>query len=159
MPRRGGQGRGAARSPGEVGLERAQQLTVDLGEGGGAHVGAVRDEVAQILLVRADRVRAASLVQGLPVQELLDRLGPGQDGVTTASGAGALELDGYGELPADLKARVRATQFRAARGAKCDDLRSYWSIGHDILERQAAAGWVSKVVTRLAADPHREFPD
>jgi predicted nuclease of restriction endonuclease-like (RecB) superfamily len=77
----------------------------------------------------------------------------------TTSGAGALELDGYGELLAELKARVRATQFRAARAANTEVLRLYWSIGHDILERQAAAGWGSKVVTRLAADLHREFPD
>jgi len=77
----------------------------------------------------------------------------------TTSGAGALQLDGYGELLADLKLRVRATQFRAARAANTEVLRLHWSIGHDILERQAAAGWGSKVVTRLAADLHREFPD
>jgi len=77
----------------------------------------------------------------------------------TTSGAGALELDGHGELLADLKSRVRATQFRAARAANTEVLRLYWSIGHDILERQAAAGWGSKVVTRLAADLQREFPD
>ena len=46
----------------------------------------------------------------------------------TTSGAGALELDGYGELLADLKARVRATQFRAARAANTEVLRLYWSI-------------------------------
>ena len=70
-----------------------------------------------------------------------------------------MELDGNGELLADLKARVRATQFRAARVASTEVLRLYGSIGHDILERQAVAGWGSKVVTRLAADLQREFPD
>lgn len=68
-------------------------------------------------------------------------------------------VDGYGELLADLKARVRATQFRAARAANTEVLRLYWSIGHDILDRQQHAGWGSKVVNRLAADLKREFPD
>lgn len=70
-----------------------------------------------------------------------------------------LEPAGYAELLTDLKARVRATQFRAARAANTEVLRLYWSIGHDILERQRSAGWGSKVVTRLAAELQREFPD
>ncbi|SFB40387.1 Predicted nuclease of restriction endonuclease-like (RecB) superfamily, DUF1016 family [Cellulomonas marina] len=68
-------------------------------------------------------------------------------------------VDGYGELLAELKARVRATQFRAARAANTEVLRLYWSIGRDILVRQQAAGWGSKVVDRLAGDLKREFPD
>ncbi len=68
-------------------------------------------------------------------------------------------VDGYGELLADLKARVRATQFRAVRAANTEVLRLYWSIGRDILDRQRNAGWGSKVVDRLAADLKREFPD
>jgi predicted nuclease of restriction endonuclease-like (RecB) superfamily len=77
----------------------------------------------------------------------------------TTSGTGAVEPDGYGELLADLKARVRATQVRAARAANTEVLRLYWSIGRDILDRQSAAGWGSKIVTRLATDLSREFPD
>ncbi|ACZ32443.1 protein of unknown function DUF1016 (plasmid) [Xylanimonas cellulosilytica DSM 15894] len=67
--------------------------------------------------------------------------------------------DGYAALLAELKARVRATQFRAARAANAEVLRLYWSIGRDILDRQAQSGWGSKVVTRLAEDLQREFPD
>lgn len=70
-----------------------------------------------------------------------------------------LEPDGYGELLASLKARVRATQVRAARAANTEVLRLYWSIGQDILDRQRTAGWGAKVVERLAADLKREFPD
>ncbi|WP_277212176.1 PDDEXK nuclease domain-containing protein [Isoptericola croceus] len=70
-----------------------------------------------------------------------------------------LEPVGYAELLADLKARVRATRFRAARAANTEVLRLYWSVGHDILERQRTAGWGSKVVTSLAANLQREFPD
>lgn len=76
----------------------------------------------------------------------------------TSSGSD-LEPAGYAELLADLKARVRATRFRAARAANTEVLRLYWSVGRDILDRQRTAGWGSKVVTSLAADLQREFPD
>lgn len=49
--------------------------------------------------------------------------------------------------------------MRAARAANTEVLRLYWSVGRDILDRQETAGWGSKVVTRLAADLGREFPD
>src|SRR5660398_192724 len=68
-------------------------------------------------------------------------------------------VDGYGELLADLKARVRATQVRAARAANAEVRRVYWSIGRDIRERQQSAGWGTKVIARLAAALRREFPD
>ncbi|MFE5339698.1 YhcG family protein [Isoptericola sp. NPDC056578] len=71
----------------------------------------------------------------------------------------ALEPAGYADLLADLKARVRATQLRAVRAANTELLGLYWSIGRDILERQQEAGWGAKIVTRLAADLKREFPD
>lgn len=70
-----------------------------------------------------------------------------------------LEIDGYADLLADLKQRVRTTQLRAARAANTEVLRLYWSIGRDILERQRTSGWGSKVVDRLAADLQREFPE
>lgn len=73
------------------------------------------------------------------------------------SGVG-LVPDGYGELLAVLKARVRGTQVRAARAVNTEVLRLYWSIGRDILDRQQSAGWGGKVVERLAADLKREFP-
>jgi hypothetical protein len=38
-------------------------------------------------------------------------------------------------------------------------MRLSWSIGRDILDRQEAAGWGTKVVGRLAADLRAEFPD
>lgn len=69
------------------------------------------------------------------------------------------EPEGYGDLLADLKARVRATQVRAARAANTEVLRLYWSIGRDVLDRQRVAGWGGKVVARLAADLAREFPE
>lgn len=70
-----------------------------------------------------------------------------------------LEPVGYAALLADLKARVRATRFRAARAVNSEVLRLYWSVGHEILDRQQVAGWGSKVIDRLAEDLRREFPD
>jgi len=67
--------------------------------------------------------------------------------------------DDYATLLADLKARVRASQLRAARAANTEILRLYWSIGHDILARQRAQGWGAKVIDRLAHDLASEFPD
>jgi predicted nuclease of restriction endonuclease-like (RecB) superfamily len=60
---------------------------------------------------------------------------------------------------ADLKARVRATQFRAVRAANAEVVELYWSIGQDIVERQERLGWGSKVIPQLAEDLRREFPD
>ncbi len=66
--------------------------------------------------------------------------------------------EGYAEWLVDVKKRVRATQFRAARAANTEVMRLYWSIGHDILERQRDLGWGSKVVERVSRDLRGEFP-
>jgi predicted nuclease of restriction endonuclease-like (RecB) superfamily len=66
---------------------------------------------------------------------------------------------GYADWLAELKTRVRVTQFRAARAANTEVLRLYWSIGRDILERQAKQGWGARVVERLAHDLKAEFPE
>ncbi|MCL1897856.1 MAG: DUF1016 N-terminal domain-containing protein [Micrococcales bacterium] len=66
--------------------------------------------------------------------------------------------DGYGEWLADVKRRVRATQFQVARAANTEVLRLYWSIGHDILTRRREAGWGAKVLDRASADLRAEFP-
>jgi len=68
------------------------------------------------------------------------------------------QLTGYGERLKDVKARVRETQFRAARAANGEVIRLYWSIGRDILDRQERDGWGAKVINRLSIDLSREFP-
>ncbi|MDR1635608.1 MAG: PDDEXK nuclease domain-containing protein [Bifidobacteriaceae bacterium] len=76
-------------------------------------------------------------------------------------GAGRLDEappEGYFEFLASIKARVLATQVRAARAASTEVLRLYWSIGRDILARQGREGWGAKVVTRLARDLRAAFP-
>lgn len=38
-------------------------------------------------------------------------------------------------------------------------LSLYWSIGHDILEKQKSLGWGAQVIDRLSIDLSRRFPD
>ncbi len=66
---------------------------------------------------------------------------------------------GYGPLLADLKARVRAAQVRAALTVNRELVLLYWHIEREILRCQKAEGWGVKVVARLAADLQAEFPD
>jgi predicted nuclease of restriction endonuclease-like (RecB) superfamily len=66
---------------------------------------------------------------------------------------------GYQELLAQLKERIRSAQLRAGLAVNREMVLLYWQIGRDILRRQAQEGWGAKVVDRLAADLHRAFPD
>jgi len=67
--------------------------------------------------------------------------------------------EGYAGWLDELKARVRATQFRAVRAANAEVIMLYWSIGRDILDRQERLGWGAQVVRRVADDLRSEFPD
>jgi predicted nuclease of restriction endonuclease-like (RecB) superfamily len=67
--------------------------------------------------------------------------------------------EGYAVWLADLKARIYATQQRAARSVNTELLCLYWQIGHEILSRQSEQGWGAKVVERLAHDLRVEFPE
>ncbi len=66
---------------------------------------------------------------------------------------------GYAELLSDLTAQVRAARTRATRIVNTEMLTLYWSIGQTILDRQAAEGWGTRVIDRLADDLRAEFPD
>jgi hypothetical protein len=58
----------------------------------------------------------------------------------------------------DIKERVRTAQMRAALAVNRELILLYWSIGRDILVRQEAEGWGTKVIERLAKDLGAEFP-
>ena len=66
---------------------------------------------------------------------------------------------GYVPLLADLKARVRAAQVKAALSVNRELILLYWHIGREILRAQKAEGWGTKVVERLAKDLAAEFPE
>lgn len=78
------------------------------------------------------------------------------DSMTIETGSGT-QPAGYEEFIADLKQRVRTTQFRAMRAANTEVMRLYWSVGRDILDRQKNEGWGAKVVEQISADMRREF--
>ena len=71
----------------------------------------------------------------------------------------ALLPSSYAPLLADLKARVRAAQVKAALSVNRELILLYWHIGREILRAQKAEGWGTKVVERLAKDLAAEFPE
>ena len=58
-----------------------------------------------------------------------------------------------------LKVRIRTAQLRASLAVNQELMLLYWHIGREILKRQQEEGWGSKVVSKLAQDLKREFPD
>jgi predicted nuclease of restriction endonuclease-like (RecB) superfamily len=67
--------------------------------------------------------------------------------------------DSYPALLAELKQRIRSARLTAALSVNRELILLYWSIGRDILARQRAEGWGTKVIDRLAADLRRAFPE
>src|SRR5438105_2481069 len=67
--------------------------------------------------------------------------------------------EGYEDFLRGLKQRIRQAQLRAALAVNRELVLLYWEIGREILQRQDQAGWGAKIVERLAADLHSEFPD
>ena len=64
----------------------------------------------------------------------------------------------YGRWIQSIKDRVRNAQFRALVAVNVELMLLYWDIGRAILDRQAAEGWGTKVVQRIATDLAVEFP-
>ena len=65
----------------------------------------------------------------------------------------------YKDWLADIKARVRSAQIKAAVEVNTELLALYWGIGADIVERQKKAKWGDSLLLRLAKDLSSEFPD
>ncbi|MDR2806445.1 MAG: PDDEXK nuclease domain-containing protein [Dysgonamonadaceae bacterium] len=58
----------------------------------------------------------------------------------------------------DLKQRIRNSQIKASVHINTSILELYWSIGADIVEKQAEATWGSGIIKKLSADLRSEFP-
>ncbi|MBV2234703.1 MAG: DUF1016 family protein [Sterolibacterium sp.] len=65
----------------------------------------------------------------------------------------------YAAWLAGIKTRVQAARSRAVLAANAELIALYWQIGKDILQRQSAQGWGSKVIERLARDLREAFPE
>ncbi|GHT25349.1 hypothetical protein FACS189430_11850 [Bacteroidia bacterium] len=59
----------------------------------------------------------------------------------------------------DLKLRVRQSQIKAAVRVNNEMISLYWSIGADIVAKQAESVWGSGIIPQLSADLRAEFPD
>lgn len=64
----------------------------------------------------------------------------------------------YGQLLADIKARVRSAQLAAFRAVNKELVAMYWDIGRMIVARQKGETWGKSVVQKLADDLQAEFP-
>jgi predicted nuclease of restriction endonuclease-like (RecB) superfamily len=64
----------------------------------------------------------------------------------------------YHALLQDLKERIQSAQLRASVSVNRELVLLYWSIGREILVRQAQENWGTKVIDRLADDLKRAFP-
>ena len=67
-------------------------------------------------------------------------------------------LNGYGNLLGEVKARIRAAQYRALRAVDKELIGLYCDIGRMIVERQKGSTWGKAVVEQLARDLQAEFP-
>jgi predicted nuclease of restriction endonuclease-like (RecB) superfamily len=65
----------------------------------------------------------------------------------------------YKSWLSDLKSRIRQSQIKAAVRVNTEMLELYWSIGADIVAKQAESVWGSGVIKQLSADLRDEFPD
>jgi len=66
---------------------------------------------------------------------------------------------GYAEWLIELKQRIHNAQQRATLAVNRELVGLYWSIGSEILARQAEQGWGAKVIDRLAHDLRTAFPE
>ena len=65
----------------------------------------------------------------------------------------------YAQFLEDLKRQIRSAQLKAALAVNQELVLLYWQIGQEILRKQEAEGWGTRVIERLAKDLRREFPD
>ncbi|WP_457963746.1 PDDEXK nuclease domain-containing protein [Arthrobacter sp. D1-29] len=65
----------------------------------------------------------------------------------------------YAELLEALKTGIAGARIQAQRTVNTMVIELYWSLGKDIIARQASQGWGTGVIRRLAADLAISFPD
>jgi predicted nuclease of restriction endonuclease-like (RecB) superfamily len=65
----------------------------------------------------------------------------------------------YKKWLTDLRQRIRQSQLKAAVRVNSEMIELYWSIGADIVEKQAESKWGSGVIPQLSADLKDEFSD
>lgn len=71
----------------------------------------------------------------------------------------SISSDSYEHFLSELKMRIRVAQIEASSAVNLTMTLLYWQIGQEILQRQERQGWGAKVISQLAKDLKREFPD
>lgn len=66
---------------------------------------------------------------------------------------------GYEKWRKELETLIERSKLKTVMGVNKEMLSLYWSIGHDILEKQKSLGWGAQVIDRLSIDLSRRFPD
>jgi predicted nuclease of restriction endonuclease-like (RecB) superfamily len=64
----------------------------------------------------------------------------------------------YPELLDAVVQRVSTGRGRAIAAVHQELVTTYWAIGRDILQRQDAEGWGTRIIDRLSADLRERFP-
>ena len=59
----------------------------------------------------------------------------------------------------ELKQRIRSSQIKAAVKVNTELIELYWSLGHEIVEKEKEAQWGDKLISQLSKDLLQEFPD
>ncbi len=67
--------------------------------------------------------------------------------------------DDYSGLLEDLKAEIRRARLRAFSAVNAELLQLYWKLGKGIVSQQENAVWGAKIISNLADDLRKEFPD
>ncbi|MDR3049821.1 MAG: PDDEXK nuclease domain-containing protein [Elusimicrobiota bacterium] len=67
--------------------------------------------------------------------------------------------NGYRKWLIELKSRIRQSQIKAAVRVNSALIELYWSIGADIVAKQAEAKWGDGLIEKLSADLQKEFPN
>ena len=70
-----------------------------------------------------------------------------------------MDIKDYQSLLADIKARIRNAQIKAALAVNAELTMLYWDIGKTINQLQNEQGWGAAVVARLANDIKNELPE
>lgn len=67
--------------------------------------------------------------------------------------------DWYPQLLDAVAGRVQAGRQRAVMAANQELVATYWDVGKEILSRQDAEGWGTRVIDRLSSDLKERFPE
>jgi hypothetical protein len=63
----------------------------------------------------------------------------------------------YEKFLAEIKERIRQSQYDALKAVNKELIKLYWDIGKMIVEKQKKYGWGKSIVENLARDLQKEF--